>query len=84
MQVIYAGSAKEDRDYWEETDLKIVERIDQLIADIKAHAFTGIGKPEPLRFEKSGYWSRRITREHRLVYKVVEGRLYIAQCRYHY
>jgi toxin YoeB len=84
MEVFYTKGAEEDRKYWEQQSLKIIERIDQLIADIQKHPFTGLGKPEPLKFQKSGFWSRRINKEHRLVYKVSDGRLYIAQCRYHY
>jgi toxin YoeB len=55
-----------------------------LIADVVEHPFAGIGKPEPLRYEWSGYWSRRITSEHRLVYRVEGDVIYIAQCRFHY
>ncbi|HLB41694.1 MAG TPA: Txe/YoeB family addiction module toxin [Gammaproteobacteria bacterium] len=84
MQVIYTAKAKEDRAYWEKYNPKIVKRIDQLLVDIKKHPFSGIGKPELLKFEKSGYWSRRINHEHRLIYKVVNQYIYIAQCRYHY
>jgi toxin YoeB len=84
MQVIYTLGAQEDRAHWEKTRPKFIERIDQLIEDIKKNPFSGIGKPEPLRFEKSGYWSRRINQEHRLVYKISGEILYIAQCRYHY
>ena len=84
MQVIYATLAMEDRQYWERTNQAIVKRIDKLITDIKAHPFTGIGKPEPLKFAKQGYWSRRINQQHRLVYKVVNKTIYIVQCKYHY
>lgn len=84
MKIIYTKKAQEDREYWEENNPKLVTRIDELIKDIKAHPFTGIGKPEPLKFDHAGYWSRRINLEHRLVYKVHAGILYIAQCRYHY
>lgn len=84
MSPFYTTQAKEDLNYWMQKNKKIVKRIDQLLADIQLHPFTGIGKPEPLRFERSGYWSRRIDKEHRLVYKVVAGQIYIAQCRYHY
>jgi toxin YoeB len=84
MEVIYTLQAKEDRNYWSKHNQKILEKIDKLILDIQSHSFTGIGKPEPLKFQQSGYWSRRITHEHRLVYKVVGKELYIAQCRYHY
>lgn len=84
MISIYTSQAKEDLHYWHKHDPKIAARIEQLIDDIKKHPFSGIGKPEPLRFEKKEYWSRRINREHRLVYKVFRDKLYIAQCRYHY
>lgn len=84
MEVIYARLAKEDKDYWEKNNIKIFKRIDKLVNAIKQNPFSGIGKPEPLKFKKSGYWSRRITQEHRLVYKVVNNKIYIAQCRYHY
>ncbi|HEX4044239.1 MAG TPA: Txe/YoeB family addiction module toxin [Gammaproteobacteria bacterium] len=84
MAVIYTSQAKEDRIYWEKNNLKIIKRINLLIEDIKKHPFSGIGKPEPLKFERAGYWSRRINQEHRLVYKVDNGHVYIAQCRYHY
>ena len=84
MDVIYAQRAQDDRDYWLSTNKSMIKRIDKLIANIHLNAYTGIGKPEPLRFSKSGYWSRRITQEHRLVYKIANGKLYIAQCRYHY
>lgn len=84
MQVIYASLAEQDREFWEQTNSQMIKRIDKLLADIKQHPFTGLGKPEPLKFEKSGYWSRRINREHRLVYKVVNNKIYVAQCRYHY
>jgi toxin YoeB len=84
MAPIYSTQAQEDRAYWEKHDRKIVKRIELLIADIQKTPCAGIGKPEPLRFAKSGYWSRRINHEHRLVYKVVDDQIYIAQCRYHY
>ncbi len=84
MEPIYSSKAKEDRNYWATSDKKILKRIDKLIADIQLHPYSGLGKPEPLKFELSGYWSRRIDQEHRLVYKVVAGQLYIVQCRYHY
>ncbi len=84
MKVVYAGKAKEDRDHWQMNSPKILERIDRLITDIQRHPFTGLGKPEPLKFQYSDYWSRRINQEHRLVYKVHDGILYIVQCRYHY
>ena len=84
MDVIDASKAKEVRAHWEKRDVKMVARINRLIDDIKKHPFTGIGKPEPLRFDQKGYWSRRIDREHRLVYKVANDTIFVAQCRYHY
>ena len=84
MEVVYASNAYEDRVYWEKTNQKIIQRIDNLITDINQHPFSGLGKPEALKFEKSGYWSRRMTQEHRLVYKIANQIIYIAQCRYHY
>ena len=80
----FADRAKEDIAWWRKNDPKVVARIDALIADIRRSPFAGIGKPEPLKHEWQGYWSRRITAEHRLVYRVEAGRLYILQARYHY
>ncbi len=74
----------EDYLYWQSIDKKMVKRINALIKDIKRHPFEGIGNPEPLRHNWSGYWSRRMNREHRLIYKVTNDTIYIAQCRYHY
>lgn len=70
--------------YWQASDKKILKRINELIKDIKRSPFQGIGKPEPLRFDLAGKWSRRINDEHRLVYEVRKGELIIFQCRYHY
>lgn len=74
--------------FWQETDPKMVVRINELIKDTLRHPFEGIGKPEPLRNQLKGQWSRRITQEHRLVYRVENGndqpRLIILQCRFHY
>jgi len=84
MKLVFAEEAWEDYLYWQKQDKKILKRINLLIKEISRHSFEGIGDPEPLRHNWSGYWSRRITREHRLVYKVVDDALWIAQCRYHY
>lgn len=84
VNVYWTKRAAEDRNYWRRKDRKIATRIESLIADIQRAPFHGIGKPEPLRHEFSGYWSRRITAEHRLVYRVEAGVLYIASCRFHY
>lgn len=84
MRLIFAEQAWEDYLHWQQTDPKIVRRIHELLKDTTRHPFDGIGKPEPLRHALAGYWSRRITGEHRLVYKPLGGDLLIAQLRYHY
>jgi len=84
MRLIFAEQAWEDYLHWQNTDKKIVRRIHELIRDTIRDPFNGIGKPEPLRHALSGYWSRRITDEHRMVYKVLNEDLLIAQLRYHY
>lgn len=84
MKLIFAEKAWEDYLYWQKTDKKIVNRINQLIKDITRDPFNGIGKPEPLKHALSGFWSRRINDEHRIVYKVDDDSLLIAQLRYHY
>ncbi len=68
----------------QKTDPALVRKINTLIRECQRHPFEGTGKPEPLKNDLSGYWSRRINREHRLVYKVLDGALVIIQCRYHY
>ena len=80
----WADQAWEDYLYWQETDNKTLTRINTLIKETLRDPFKGMGKPEPLKHNWSGYWSRRINREHRLVYKVTKETIYIAQCRYHY
>lgn len=84
MDIIYTVNAAADFKHWQKTKPKFIERINMLLEDIKKQPFAGLGKPEPLKFNKSGYWSRRINHEHRLVYKVANNIIYIAQCRYHY
>lgn len=84
MVLMWAEHAWDDYLYWQESDKKKVKRINELIQDIKRSPFEGIGDPEPLRHNWSGYWSRRIDKKHRLVYKVDDSGLSVAQCRYHY
>ena len=84
MIVSWAEKAWEDYLYWQKMDRKTLKRVNTLIKDIARHPLEGLGDPEPLKHNWSGYWSRRIDREHRLVYKVVDGGIIIAQCRYHY
>ena len=84
MRPIFAEQAWDDYLYWQKTDKKLLERINVLIKDISRTPLTGIGKPEPLKNALSGYWSRRINDEHRIVYRIADGALFIAQLRYHY
>ena len=84
MELVWQTNAWEDYLYWQEQDKKILRRINDLIKDTLRSSFKGIGKPESLKGDLSGYWSRRITEEHRLVYAVKEKRLHIIQCRVHY
>jgi toxin YoeB len=84
LEVYWTSQGQQDREYWLKRDRRVLSRIDRLIAEIQEHPFTGIGKAEPLRYEWAGYWSRRISKEHRLVYRVEAGTLFIAQCRFHY
>ena len=81
---LWHPSAWEDYVYWQQNDRKILVRINELIRDCQRNPRSGIGKPEPLKHALSGYWSRRINEEHRLVYTVDGKTLIIAQCRYHY
>lgn len=84
MKLIFSAHAWDDYLYWQKTDKKVLKRINQLISDIQRSPFEGIGKPEPLKHALSGYWSRRIDSEHRIVYRTDDDALFIAQLRYHY
>ena len=84
MKVLFHESALADYQSWATDDLKVFKKISGLIKEIIRTPFTGTGKPEPLRGNLSGFWSRRITDEHRLVYKVEQGILIIAACKFHY
>ena len=81
---MFADTAWEDYLYWQMQDKQMVQRINKLIRDIQREPFTGIGKPEPLKHALSGYWSRRINDEHRIIYKIVPDALLIALLSYHY
>lgn len=83
-KIVFERNAFQDFTEWASKDKKIYQRIVVLIMDILRQSFTGIGKPEPLKHELRGYWSRRITDEHRLVYQVSEDAIIIASCKYHY
>lgn len=84
MKLIFANAAWEDYLYWQKQDRKMVERINKLVAEVMREPFAGVGKPEPLKHALSGYWSRRINDEHRMVYKIEGDALLIAQLRFHY
>ena len=84
MKLIFAEKAWEDYLYWQQTDKKTLKRINTLIKDIKRNPYSGIGDPEPLKYNWSGFWSRRINREHRLVYAVEKDAILVAQCQFHY
>ena len=84
MKLVFADEAWDDYLYWQKTDRRIVDRINKLIRETQRDPFEGVGKPEPLKHALAGFWSRRITDEHRMVYRVDEGNLLIAQLRYHY
>jgi toxin YoeB len=84
MKLIFSEQAWEDYLYWQKTDKKLLERINTLIKDTSRSPFEGIGKPESLKNALSGYWSRRINDEHRIVYKISDGSMLIAQLRFHY
>ena len=82
--IVFEPQAFQDFNNWAREDKKIYGKIVNLISDILRSPFEGLGKPEPLKYELKGYWSRRITDEHRLVYRVYENRIHILQCRLHY
>ncbi|AIY04504.1 hypothetical protein Plano_0539 [Planococcus sp. PAMC 21323] len=84
MLKVWSDQAWEDYLHWQATDKKIVKKINKLIKEIERHPYTGLGKPEPLKHDWTGYWSRQITQEHRLVYKVENDSVKIAQARFHY
>lgn len=84
MKVIFADQGWDDFTYWISHDKKLAKRIIRLIKEIEREPFSGIGKPEPLKYDLQGFWSRRITDEHRLIYSVENNKILIAQARYHY
>lgn len=84
MKFIFVDESWEDYFYWQKTDKKKLKRINELLKDISRTPFHGIVKPERLKFKYSGFWSRRIDDEHRLIYQVKEDEILIAKCRYHY
>lgn len=88
MKLVWTVEAWDDYEFWQKTDMRMVEKINEIIKNAKRTPFVGLGKPEPLKGDLSGFWSRRITGEHRFVYRVAgsgdEQRLEIVQCRFHY
>jgi len=84
MKLVFAEEAWEDYLYWQKQDRKMLERINKLIRDIQREPFVGVGKPEPLKHALSGFWSRWITDEHRIVYRIEGDELQIVQLRFHY
>ena len=84
MKLVFSEHAWKDYIFWQRTDRKLLKRINTLISEIQRSPFQGIGKPEPLKHGLAGYWSRRISDEHRIVYKVEHDSVFIAQLRYHY
>lgn len=84
MNLVFAEQAWEDYLYWQKQDKRMLERINKLIQETQRAPFQGIGKPEPLKHAFAGFWSRRITDEHRMVYRVEGDALQLAQLRFHY
>lgn len=84
MKITFSKNSWEDYVSWQKEDKRILKRINQLIKDIQQTPFRGIGNPEPLKYDLSGFWSRRIDREHRLVYQVFDQEILIYSCKYHY
>ena len=84
MRIIFSKNAWEDYTSWLPENKKILKRINDLIKEIQRTPNTGLGKPEPLKYDLSGYWSRQIDREHRLVYQVIGDDVLIYSCRFHY
>lgn len=83
-RIIFSKNAWEDYSFWQAEDKRILKKINALIKDIQSNPYSGTGKPEPLKYDLAGLWSRRIDHEHRLVYQINENELLIYSCRYHY
>ena len=84
MRLVFVVESWEDYLYWQKTDKRMLSRINKLIKEIIRHPFEGIGKPEPLKHNYRGLWSRRIDDEHRLIYQVMDNEIRIVKCRFHY
>lgn len=84
MKVLFVNQAWEDYLYWQKHDKRMLRKSNDLLKDIHRQPFSGLGNPEALKHDLSGYWSRRINQEHRLVYRILDGVIRVVQCRYHY
>ena len=84
MKIVFTELSWEDYQYWQKIDKHKIKRINELVKDISRNPHEGIGKPEALKFNYAGFWSRRIDEEHRLIYRIVEDEIQIVKCRFHY
>ena len=84
MKLIFVDESWEDYLFWQQTDRKVLSKINDLLQDISRNPYSGLGKPEPLKYKYQGYWSRRINGEHRLSYRVKDDEIHIAKCKFHY
>lgn len=84
MTLVFVEESWEDYLYWQKADKRILKRINALLKDIQRHPFEGPGKPEPLKYKYSGFWSRRVDQEHSLIYQVRDDSIIIPKCRFHY
>jgi len=84
MKYVFVEESWEDYLYWQQNDKKILARINNLLKDISRNPYSGLGKPEPLKHKYLGFWSRRITEEHRLIYRITDDEIQVAKCRFHY
>jgi toxin YoeB len=84
MRITFSTNSWEEYTSWQAEDKQVLKKINSLIKDIQRHPYEGLGKPEPLKYDLAGFWSRRIDREHRLVYQVVNQEILIYNCKYHY
>ncbi|HPO05896.1 MAG TPA: Txe/YoeB family addiction module toxin [Candidatus Gracilibacteria bacterium] len=84
MKIIFSKSAWSDYQYWAKNDANIIKKIHLLLKDIQNHPYMGIGKPEALKYELQNFWSRRINKEHRLVYQINNEQIQVISCRFHY
>ena len=84
MKFVFTELSWEDYQFWLKNDKQKLKRINELLKDISRNPYEGIGKPEPLKFNYAGFWSRRIDEEHRLIYRVEDDEIQIAKCRFHY